>query len=69
MGCQLGRASTNEQPLPAPDHAVSVQPRESLDPETRCVPPTATTPGEVAGYSGPVPLSPELTVIVAPGWV
>ena len=32
------------------------------------MPPTAVTYREVAGYSAPVPSSPELTVMATPGW-
>ena len=41
--CQLGFALYAEQPLPAPDQADSVQPREEEPPVVRCVPPTAVT--------------------------
>jgi hypothetical protein len=41
-----------EQPLPAPDHAVSVQPRE-FDAAFRLVPPTAVTYCEAAGQLTP----------------
>src|SRR5262245_47202317 len=65
--CQVGLVSKAEQPEPAPFHTVSVQPR-ALAAVTRWVPPTAVTNREVAGYSAPVPLSPELTVMATPGW-
>ena len=35
----------------------------------RCVPPTAVTYWDVAGYSAPVASSPELTVMATPGWL
>jgi hypothetical protein len=66
--CQVGLASKDEQPEPAPFHAVSVQPRALLAVRSE-VPPTAVTNREVAGYSEPLPLSPELTVIATPGWL
>ncbi len=47
--CHAGRASSTEQPLPAPDQALSVQPRAVPEARVRLVPPTATTRGEVAG--------------------
>ena len=50
--CQDGLASYFEQPLPAPFHTVSVQPRERLS-RLSVVPPTAVTYGEAAGYSTP----------------
>src|SRR5205809_2453761 len=50
--CQLGLANTVLQPLPAPLHAVSLQPR-ALPSRTRWVPPTAVTCGDDAGYSTP----------------
>ena len=50
--CQDGLGSYDEQPLPAPDHALSVQPRE-LDAWVSVVPPTAVTYCEAAGYSTP----------------
>jgi hypothetical protein len=40
--CHVGFTSNAEQPEPAPDHAVSVQPRELVE-VVRCVPPTAVT--------------------------
>src|SRR5690348_7895193 len=65
--CQVGLAKTVLQPLPAPDQAVSVQPRV-VGLSTRCVPPTAVTFGDDAGYWTPKPESPELTVMATPGW-
>src|SRR3954454_15864414 len=50
--CQLGFALSVEQPLPAPLHAVSLQPRVLLA-LRRLVPPTATTCGKLAGDSMP----------------
>src|SRR5579862_2268827 len=50
--CQLGWASTPEQPLPAPFHAASVHPRALLV-GVRLVPPTAVTYGDAAGYATP----------------
>src|SRR6266496_878711 len=66
--CQVGFAYTLEQPLPAPDQAVSVQPRALVE-RVSVVPPTAVTCGEEAGNSTPKPESPELTVIACPGWL
>src|SRR5215467_5304543 len=57
-----------EQPLPAPDHAVSDQPRE-LVACTSEVPPTAVTKCDDAGNCTPNPLSPVLAVIAMPGWL
>src|SRR5690349_14495240 len=45
---KAGLASTRLQVLPAPRHAVSVQPRAAVE-RTRCVPPTAITCSEVLG--------------------
>src|SRR5690349_19488781 len=50
--CHAGLAYTVLQPLPAPLHAVSLQPR-ALDPFLRLVPPTAITWGDEAGNSTP----------------
>src|SRR5690348_16696354 len=50
-----------EQPLPAPLHPVSVQPRVP-PPWVRWVPPTAVTKCDDAGNCAPKPLSPELAV-------
>ena len=46
--CQLGLANTALQPLPAPLHAVSAQPR-AVPERVRLVPPTAVTCGDDAG--------------------
>src|SRR3954451_22326196 len=51
LSCQAS-AFAVEQPLPAPFHAVSPQPRALLL-RTRCVPPTATTCEKDAGASTP----------------
>ena len=66
--CQEGLASTPEQPEPAPDHTLSVQPRV-LELRVSAVPPTAVTFFDAAGYSVTKPLSPEETVIATPGWL
>ena len=66
--CHDGLVSKRLQPLPAPLHAVSVQPR-ALVLRTRWVPPTASTVVAAAGYSTPKPLSPLLAVIRTPGWL
>src|SRR5437763_340436 len=50
--CQLGLGWPRPQPLPAPFHADSDQPRV-LPLRTRLVPPTATAPGAVAGHCAP----------------
>src|SRR5437667_4960403 len=50
--CQLGLVTKAEQPLPAPFHTVSVQPR-AFDARTRLVPPTAVTNRDAAGNSTP----------------
>src|SRR4051812_49976277 len=55
--CHAGFGMTVEQPLPAPAHTVSDQPR-ALAAVTRWVPPTATTPADAAGYMTPYPESP-----------
>src|ERR671930_2046024 len=66
--CQAGFASNALQPLPAPLHALSVQPRVD---ELRVseVPPTAVRKRDAAGYETPKPLSPELAVMATPGWL
>src|ERR1700759_3372925 len=56
-----------EHPLPAPDHALSDQPRALLS-GSRLVPPTPVTFGDAAGYCTPKPRSPVLAVIATPGW-
>src|SRR5215467_1390199 len=56
-----------EQPLPAPDQAVSDQPRE-LFARVSEVPPTAVTKCDDAGNCTPNPLSPVLAVTAMPGW-
>src|SRR6266702_350531 len=63
-----GFGSKAEQPLPAPDHAVSDQPR-ALESWNSDVPPTEVTKGDAAGYSTPKPLSPLLAVTATPGWL
>src|SRR3954464_1635063 len=67
--CQDGLGSKALQPLPAPDHADSVQPRAAEVSRVSDVPPTAVRNGEEAGYETPKPLSPELAVIAMPGWL
>src|SRR5262245_29209698 len=54
--CHAGYASYSEQPLPAPLHTDSDQPR-ALESRTRLVPPTAVTYCDAAGYSTPKALS------------
>src|SRR5262245_3889280 len=66
--CQLGLPNTVLQPLPAPAHAVSLQPR-ALAAVLSEVPPTAVTCGDDAGNETPKPESPELAVIATPAWV
>src|SRR5215467_7757495 len=44
-----GSARTRLHVLPAPDHAVSVQPRAAVVDRTRWVPPTANTCSDVLG--------------------
>src|SRR5256885_3696147 len=65
--CQAGFVSFDEHPEPAPDQAVSVQPRELLA-FFSDVPPTAVTVLAEAGQITPKPESPELAVIATPGW-
>jgi hypothetical protein len=65
--CHAGFGSNALQPLPAPLHADSIQPR-AFAAVVSDVPPTAVTSGEAAGYETPNPLSPELAVIATPGW-
>src|ERR671936_952584 len=67
--CQEGFVTWELQPLPAPLHALSDQPRRVAPSAVRLVPPTATTYREAAGNSTPYPLSPELTVTAIPGWL
>jgi hypothetical protein len=50
--CQLGFDTTPLHPLPPEPQAVSLQPR-ALESCCSEVPPTATTPADVAGYSAP----------------
>ena len=66
--CQAGLGFTVEQPLPAPLHAVSFQPR-ALASRVSEVPPTAVTCESDAGYSTPKPSSPVLAVTATPGWL
>ena len=66
--CQAGFGLTVEQPLPAPLHAVSFQPR-ALASRVSEVPPTATTCESEAGYSTPKPPSPVLAVTATPAWL
>ena len=66
--CQLGFEMTALHPLPPLFHAVSAQPREDEELASD-VPPTATTPAEVAGYDAPYPLSPADAVMRTPGCV
>src|SRR5436190_16987505 len=51
--CQPGLGSYDEQPLPAPDQAVSLQPRVVVVACDSDVPPVAVTYCEAAGYSAP----------------
>src|SRR5690349_7184816 len=67
--CQAGLGSKALQPLPAPLHALSRQPRVVVASRVSEVPPTAVTFGEDAGHETPKPLSPELAVIAMPGWL
>ena len=66
--CTVGLPSNAEQPLPAPLHAVSDQPRVFCACSSE-VPPTDVTNLDAAGYSTPKPASPELTVMATPGWL
>jgi hypothetical protein len=66
--CQVGFAMTPLQPLPPLVHAVSAQPRDDAE-VFKVVPPTATTPAEVAGYDAPKPLSPVEAVMRTPACV
>src|SRR6266487_659142 len=66
--CQDGLVTKAEQPLPAPLHTVSLQPR-LFDAVRRLVPPTAVTKRDAAGNSTPKPESPELAVTATPGWL
>ncbi|HEX3762039.1 MAG TPA: hypothetical protein VHW23_25235 [Kofleriaceae bacterium] len=66
--CQLGLAYVALQPLPAPLHTVSVQPRVPVEVRSD-VPPTAVTWGDDDGNSTPNPASPELAVIATPAWL
>src|SRR5258706_9866159 len=65
--CQDGFPKYALQPLPAPLHALSVQPRLVPAAPMRLVPPTATTCPSAAGNSTPQPLSPELALTAIPG--
>src|SRR4051794_39265725 len=67
--CHDGLDSKALQPLPAPDHAASVQPRAVAASRVSAVPPTAVRNGEDAGEETPKPLSPELAVTGMPGWL
>ena len=64
---KAGFFSYAEQPLPAPLHAVSDQPRALLA-GNKLVPPTLVTDGDEAGHSTPYPASPLLAVIGIPCW-
>src|ERR1700753_2485228 len=66
---KVGLVSNAEQPEPAPLQADSVQPRVVPVDRVSEVPPTAVTNRDVAGYSAPLPSSPELTVMATPGWL
>jgi hypothetical protein len=66
--CQLGFGMTALQPLPPLFQAVSAQPRDDED-VFSVVPPTASTPAEVAGYDAPYPLSPADAVMRMPACV
>src|SRR5690348_14008469 len=66
--CHAGLAIYALQPLPAPLHAVSDQPR-ALPSRRSVVPPTAVTKRDAAGNCGPNPASPLLAVIIARGWL
>src|ERR1051326_6327876 len=50
--CHHGLWKKRLQPLPAPCHTVSAQPR-SLESRTKCVPPTEITVGKSAGACTP----------------
>jgi hypothetical protein len=50
--CHAGFGSNAEQPLPAPDHAVSLQPRALLA-DVSVVPPTPVTYCDDAGQLTP----------------
>src|SRR5262245_4658855 len=67
--CHAGLATNAEQPLPAPLHASSVQPRDPGPWCSRLVPPTAISLERRAGNWGvPKPSATEDTVIATPGW-
>ena len=66
--CHVGLEMNALQPLPAPFHTVSVNPR-ALAARLSEVPPTAVTNWDAAGNWTPNPLSPELTVTAMPGWL
>jgi hypothetical protein len=63
--CQEGFIFNWEQPLPAPDHVVSVA-RDPLGFRVREVPPTPTTEENEAGAPTPYPLSPLEAVTAIP---
>jgi hypothetical protein len=65
---QLGLLTIWLQPLPPPFHALSAQPRVDDDCESE-VPPTATTPVQLAGDEMPYPLSPLDAVMRIPAWL
>ena len=60
FGC-VGELSKAEQPLPVPDHAVSLHPRAPVV-AVSVVPPTEVTNGDAAGYMTPKLESPALAV-------
>jgi hypothetical protein len=66
--CHAGLVSKALHPLPAPLHALSLQPRAVPGARVSDVPPTAVTKRDAAGYETPKPASPELAVIAMPGW-
>src|SRR5882757_4720682 len=65
--CHTGLATYVEQPLPAPFHTDSDQPRV-VDARLSEVPPTAMTLAAEAGHDVPYPSSPVEAVIAIPGW-
>src|SRR5262249_60195078 len=78
--CQVGLVCDLLQPLPAPLHAASVQPRVVVVDLVSVVPPTDRTNGDAAGNAisdrsiiasfrvASQPSSPELATTSVPGW-